>query len=357
MSKLLSSGGYGCVFYPAFDCNSKILTEKYVSKVQKNNFSSDNEINISFLIKKIKNYEKYFEPIISSCKLNLRKVNKKNIDINKCELINNFKSNNYISLKLHYFDSYKIKYVNNFLVNSKIQLFLFMSNSYKFLLECLIHLYSINVVHFDLKSDNILFDKNTLYPKIIDFGISIPLDKLNFNNIKNYFYIFAPDYYLWCLEIHFINFLLHEKNTLNKYDIKIVTEKYYDNYFFNKINKNIVDNLIKSSIDFFSQYIGKNKEKIIKNLLTFNYSWDNYSLSILYLTMIDDKQLKMYNLLINNISPNPNYRLTLNNTFDKFNEILIDLDFNVIYIEYDSDLLTRYNNTITKFEKKILNNL
>ena len=30
MSKLLASGGFGCVFKPAFTCNDKLLNEKYI---------------------------------------------------------------------------------------------------------------------------------------------------------------------------------------------------------------------------------------------------------------------------------------------------------------------------------------
>ena len=35
MSKLLSFGGFGCVFYPAFNCSGRILSDKYVSKIQR----------------------------------------------------------------------------------------------------------------------------------------------------------------------------------------------------------------------------------------------------------------------------------------------------------------------------------
>ena len=43
-------------------------------------------------------------------------------------------------------------------------------------------------------------------PQMIDFGISIPIAQLTPQNRKNYFYVFAPEYYLWPLEVHIINF-------------------------------------------------------------------------------------------------------------------------------------------------------
>ena len=145
MSKLLSYGGFGCVFYPAFNCNGKLLTDKYVTKIQKNNFNSNNEINISYTIKKIDNYDKYFVPIISSCTVNLNKIKKNNIK--ECKLIKNFKSKNYISLKLKYFDSYKINFLYKYLekYNSNVQLSIFLFNTYKLLLKYKFVIFSISL--------------------------------------------------------------------------------------------------------------------------------------------------------------------------------------------------------------------
>ena len=45
--KLLSEGGYGCVFFPSINCNgSSMKTKKYVSKIQKYDKSAKNEIKI-----------------------------------------------------------------------------------------------------------------------------------------------------------------------------------------------------------------------------------------------------------------------------------------------------------------------
>lgn len=354
MSKLLSYGGFGCVFYPAFNCNGKLLTDKYVTKIQKNNFNSNNEINISYTIKKIDNYDKYFVPIISSCTVNLNKIKKNNIK--ECKLIKNFQSKNYISLKLKYFDSYKIHFLYKYLekINSNIQLSIFLFNSYKLLLESLKKLFSVNIIHFDFKTDNILFDKNTYYPKIIDFGISIDLNKLNVDNIRNYFYIYAPDYYIWCLEIHFINYLLYEKNTIDHNDIENITNLYFNNNLFKKLDQNDINVLINNSIDFYSKYIGKNRKNIISDLLKFSGTWDNYSLSILFLTMIDKKQINFYNILFKNIDSNPNNRFSLDNTLEKFNQFMSEIDFNSIFIDNRYDLLTNYNDTIKNLENKLV---
>ena len=69
MSELLSQGGYGCVYHPALTCSGKAeSTEKNVSKLQRKDWASKNEIEIGKMIKQIKNYRSFFLPITSSPK-------------------------------------------------------------------------------------------------------------------------------------------------------------------------------------------------------------------------------------------------------------------------------------------------
>lgn len=56
------------------------------------------------------------------------------------------------------------------------------------MIHCYIHilkgiklLLENNVVHYDIKGDNILFDEIKEIPIIIDFGLSININKLNMN--------------------------------------------------------------------------------------------------------------------------------------------------------------------------------
>ena len=67
--KLISEGGYGCVYYPHLDCSLKESTtnkDEYISKVQRYNDAAKNEINIGNIVKTIKNYKNFFAPIIDS---------------------------------------------------------------------------------------------------------------------------------------------------------------------------------------------------------------------------------------------------------------------------------------------------
>ena len=60
------------------------------------------------------------------------------------------------------------------------------------------------IVHFDIKGDNILFNYDSEQPIIIDFGLSMDVTKLEIKAdiLKKYFYIYAPDYYVWPLEVY-----------------------------------------------------------------------------------------------------------------------------------------------------------
>ena len=82
---LISEGGYGCVFLPYVTCKGKTTKDfDYISKIEVNNFSSDNEIQIGKIIKQIPRFYYYFVPAIYHCDINISEF--KNTDIDKCRL-------------------------------------------------------------------------------------------------------------------------------------------------------------------------------------------------------------------------------------------------------------------------------
>jgi len=100
MSQLISQGGFGCIFYPGFNCKGQVNNEtKMVSKLQINNFNAINEILIGKKIKEFTKYEFFFLPVVSSCSMNLASLDKKSIE--KCNIISNKKSE-YLLLKMPY---------------------------------------------------------------------------------------------------------------------------------------------------------------------------------------------------------------------------------------------------------------
>ena len=224
MSKLLSQGGFGCVFYPGITCSGKSRkNDKIVTKIQVRDFNSDNESLIGEIIQTLPNYKLYFLPVVDSCKIDIRTVKSK--DLMKCDIINNSVKESFVGMDLPYLDGENIV---NALTDKRAGFIIrVISESYIYLLNAVELLKKVNVLHMDIKSANIIYKKNSSSPRIIDFGISIPCDNLTNDNMKKYFYGFSPEYFVWALEIHVINYLLHEtENSLTKKDIDIISESF-----------------------------------------------------------------------------------------------------------------------------------
>ena len=87
---------------------------------------------------------------------------------------------------------------------SKRHILLVFFETFKYIADSISHLINIDIVHYDIKEQNILYSIKYENPMLIDFGISIPIKYLNDSNIHKYFYVYGPDYYIWTLEAHVI---------------------------------------------------------------------------------------------------------------------------------------------------------
>ena len=107
--------------------------------------------------------------------------------------------------------------------------------------------------------------------------------------MENYFYGFIPEYYVWCLDIHIINYLIYEtRETLTA----LAMQSKLLHYLFQEIKV-----LTVFSEDFRKQYqelcsaqiktlIGIPRETVIKMMLSNYKTWDIYSVSIMFLKFI-----------------------------------------------------------------------
>ena len=412
--ELLSQGGYGCVYYPALrcnkceagiDCKTKFDKQKYVSKIQVLDRNSS-EYNISRLITEISNFQLYFAPIVNICKIDLSRINEDSIDTygEKCGIIQKYKGRNKQFVMLH------IPYIKNGNINDIIKkklhngtIFMFFLDTYRHVIVSLKQLLQINVIHYDLKLENLLYNNEKQIPVIIDFGLSIDFGGIvknlklkegtgfvkdqNLNkgsNNKNFkynkykkgiitsdirkklhkmFYVFAPDYYLWSLEITFITFLLHGDSEdesfsnsisniingtyiLNNDDVMKICHKYiYNNKGLAGFDDNFISNYFKLSVQYYNQFVGLTSDEIIYNLLQYWWSWDNYSISIMYLKLLfytfdvnTNKTLKyLYEILLLSIHPNPDRRY-----------LLSDIEFLLYNIYYQGDTLDDIKNIFNK---------
>lgn len=385
MSKFLNEGGYGCIYYPGIKCDGNPqVNKKVVSKLQRNNESAENEIKLGERIKAIPNYQLYFLPVIASCPVRLSKINPKlltacsNIserDIeedkgreskalskgrdNKAQA--QARDSGYILMEVPYVLNKSFYTILIDMYASKKHVIIGIIENYTYLLEALETLLSANIVHFDVKSGNILYNQETHLPLILDFGLSIYIPDLTADTMDIYFYNYTPDYYIWPLEVHVINYVLYEvegEGGLTEADVKIITKAYVQhNKGLTNFSEHFRKDYLTACETYLRTYVGKNKKKTIDMLLSFYSSWDNYALSILYLKTLSlmfpqgfhKNSLILYfsQMLLYNIHPDPAKRYTLAESKQRFKDIFFleeNVDNYVDFIEtfdYDPELTTK----------------
>jgi serine/threonine protein kinase len=378
MSKFLNEGGYGCIYYPGLKCDgTPQLTKKLVSKLQKNNESAENEINIGKRITAIPNYQLYFLPVVASCPVNLSKIKPKLLtacsNITEKDIASDRKveerkgieekerKDGYILMEVPYVLNKSFYTILIDMYASKKHVIMGIIENYTYLLEALITLLDNKIVHFDIKSDNILYNQQTHLPLILDFGLSIYIPDLKPETMAIYFYNYTPDYYVWPLEVHLINFLLYETDTetgLTELNVQQMAAIYVKH---NKGLKNFSEAFHQDYVGvcetYLRTYIGKDKKKTIELLLSFYPTWDNYALSILYLKTLGlmfpqgfhKNSLILYfsQMLLYNIHPDPAKRYSLDETKQRFKDIFYleeEVDNYVDFIDtfaYDPEFTTK----------------
>ena len=362
MSKLLSQGGFGCVYYPGIKCDGKVNDDdSVVTKLQKKNFNANNEIALGKLVTKIPNYPIYFLPVKNSCPINIREIDSKLAK--ECDIVTKQKNSDsaFILMTIPFIKNKDFFDVLTDKSLEKKQIVLTIIETYSYLLYSLDQLQHANIVHFDLKADNILYNTLTNDPQIIDFGISIPIRLLTPKTWKQYFYIYAPEYYIWPLEVHVICFLLYNTDEpLTEDNIKEICK---DFVFYNKaldvFSSTFRHKYLQLCEKSLETYISKPKDSVITELISYSYSWDNYSLSVLYLkifnymfpTGIHKNTIltEFSQILASNISPDVSARYNTIDTRSKFEDIF----FTTGNVKEYQDIVTFFNNSSSKLTKQI----
>lgn len=347
ITEFLNKGTYGCIFHPSINaCNGAMQNEEdgehYITKIQREN-SDSSEIQIGNKIKKIKNYEQFFAPIISSCEVIPNRINY-NL-IKTCNSVQNDFSEidntrKYTSSKIRYVGKDPIdKYIST--IKTPIAKLI---NMHLYLLDAINLLQHKNIIHFDIKPDNILFDEIQSIPIIIDFGLSNTTNifeksispKDNVEKLKDIF-ISYDTYDFWCIDIFIISKILYEKQFYMEDEVSLIqveiilhtfktstlykcftdTElKEFDHYYRNHFTKKYIENN-KTWIDVFND--------LIKNYNT----WDNYSLALTFLYIYAKHHHKMttlnteyIKLLKDTVLALPDNRITYDATKTRILEII-----------------------------------
>jgi len=352
MPKLISQGTFGCIFYPAIECDGSVSkNKKYASKLVKNNKTDINEYLIGKIIKSIKLYEYYYAPVINMCSINLAKIDKRERDM--CKIIRDKKYSGSgagmgmgmgIGMETEPISGYaimKIPFIENISIidyftqpdTDKKEILTYILYSYDYLLQNIKTLNEHEIIHFDLKLSNILIEKSKKIPIIIDFGLSIPVDDIRPETYKKYFYAYSPSYYIWCIEIHIICYLVKVNPVLTKDALIDLIDEYVQNNIGLKIfSDTFVQRFKDTAVDYYTKHIidsGATRDEIIKKLLKYIKTWDSYSLSLMFLCFIqfisfhgfihNKLIIEFSKVLLLNFHPNPEKRLSFDETKKKYN--------------------------------------
>lgn len=289
---LLGQGSYGCVYKPGIMCDGKKTSQKYITKVQEEEHSTYNEINIGKKVMKIPNYGRYFSPIIETCPLNVSHIDDK--EMSKCLIYD----------KRTKFTTNKMKYVGENTLYSGLKK---LANTYPKLFIRLIINSSMDVykqfqmlndnkiIHMDVKQDNIVLKDTTNKPIIIDFGLSFDVSEFKASEV---FFVYGYDYSPWCIDITMISYMVNKKGStltdwketlLTQEDVKkVMTDFENENPLMRPFeqNTNIVKNYKDKCIEYFKPYVGKKCEDLYKELMKNVNTWDIYAVSAMYYRII-----------------------------------------------------------------------
>jgi tRNA A-37 threonylcarbamoyl transferase component Bud32 len=353
----VSQGSYGCIYEPGYTCKGMKESKRYVTKIQKTSKNTDKEIKMGEKIMEIKQYDLYFAPIYKSCDISLIKMikNTDRNEIEKCEVITNSLKKKNKSIHL-VFKANEIRYVlgktlgdmyeekiNTFVYRNHFSEkdhkkyhnithpFEYVIDYHMYLLLSLSKLKKKKLIHYDLKTNNILFDIQLNVPIIIDFGLTIEVNEINLNTddlllLKSTFYN-DEQYLAWCPEIMLLSklFLSIESFPFIEGEKEIESQKsdwkkqipdvdmFYaslETYFketeiFNEnftyrlsklISKDsplqtVIKNIEKDTRKKWEDYVknelqNQNAFSIFQKLWKNKYTWDTYSLSTMYLSML-----------------------------------------------------------------------
>jgi hypothetical protein len=192
---------------------------------------------------------------------------------------------------------------------------------YERIIDSIQLLIQYKIVHYDIKENNILIEKTQKLPYIIDFGLSIAVGKLlehkwdetyekykgeqrsiDSNVVysldsselfkdnylwKQHFYVHAPDYYLWPIEVHLMTYLINEHETLTEESLHYICFEFVKhNRAIECMSPHFKKKIYDTSMATFSRYIHKPREQALNELLHYWPKWDMYAVNVMFIRIL-----------------------------------------------------------------------
>jgi serine/threonine protein kinase len=313
--KLLSQGAYGCIYRRGLDCFGKKELPQFITKIQKHKDNSDRETDIGKKIMTIPHSNSYFAPVLKSCPLVLAGIDSN--EITQCDFLKNKDFQN------HSYETNRIRYVGNltygdYLVDTFKQhparFVLTFCELSKNILASLKKIAGKQIVHFDIKENNILIHDKTRKPVLIDFGLSFDVTDLKSGKMDLAEVFYAYDGFevsYWTIDIAFCCYIDKLRRTKGAWKDELVTDEQIEDVIQNFFKYNPVfgeesryqDAFTKEERNqyrtlhanmFRTEFSGKKWKDAVGILLNYAFSWDNYGLAVMNLSLLYELNLHTF---------------------------------------------------------------
>jgi len=312
MSKYIAKGSYGCIIKPNINCDGSFGNTNEVSKFFFDKKDYFDEKKLQEKIDKIDKKKIFTIKKKSNCKIQLTPEIKKKISkLNLCE----FDTDEIYQITYEY-GGIDIHNLFKLDIHNKIDFFEFFQK-FSNVFDGLCKINESGFIHFDIRTDNILYDINKKKFVIIDFGMLKEKKNIfRFDKIHSFKNSPHPNY---PNEISILSYIMDGifYKDLNKYNLNsnilimlidnkmihiINRYKLSDNPYFKKLLKEFINIFNYFDIDIYKSFNPDIYEKIFHrktniSKLCFDISGkiDVYMLGILLLELLLDIFTKSYN--------------------------------------------------------------
>ena len=339
---VIASGKYGCVVYPRIKCDgvTNHHYREFVSKIALDDFFTNNEYSVSMKIKShmarstpkngINNHDEMLDRfVLIQSKCNVKRqhmdvLKSERTDImEQCKMIKKRlsttphddkdgkdddndpkKSVQFVLLKMKYIQS--ITAMDHLLNQFDMRKYL---KYYYFSLKCIESLQTMRIIHRDLHPSNIIIQNGTDKFYLIDFGLSIDLDKvlppnteqINYSYLRRVLIKHDPSWKFHSIEDHMLSFYVFHNRHPTRQDIQNIVEKYYSmsnvvmQLYISDMNmyrKRVLNYMIENYVENSNEYtVDDQVRKIINES---SHTWDLYRVN--YITLYLMSKFKIQNM-------------------------------------------------------------
>jgi serine/threonine protein kinase len=225
-----------------------------------------------------------------------------------------------VSHKLQKDEEQVTKYRSEFKKEGRTESYYLMSilfDLYERINDSIQLLVKYKLVHYDLKENNILIESIQQLPYIIDFGLSIDVSRLlshpwNEKEERNttidsnivygsksssifkhnylwrqHFYVHAPDYHLWPMEVHIITYLINENDTLTEEDLRKISYEYVSyNKALTYMSPKFKEDIYNTTVATYIRFVHQPREMVLNELLKYWDKWDVFAINQMFLKIM-----------------------------------------------------------------------